>query len=75
MQNVFNEFKELRPTTKLDKYIDLIIRGVANVDEFIYLKKRTKEDDMDPKIKDKTEMQDNVKDYDDPYDLVVVDYK
>ncbi len=56
MQNVFNEFKELRPTTKLDKYIDLIIRGVANVDEFIYLKKRTKEDDLDPKIKDKTEL-------------------
>ena len=27
----------LRPLTKLDKYIDLILKNVTNIDEFVYL--------------------------------------
>lgn len=34
-----------RPQTKLDKYIELVLKNVANVDEFIYLKKAEGEDD------------------------------
>ena len=34
-----------RSPSKLDKYIDLILKNVKNVDEFIYL---TKTDENDP---------------------------
>lgn len=39
------EFVSTRPQTKLDKYIELVLKDVANVDEFIYLKKAEGEDD------------------------------
>jgi hypothetical protein len=50
--NMMNNYK--RPASKLDKYIDLILKNVTNVNEFIYLKRNGD---------------------DDPYDLIVVDFK
>mgnify|MGYP001297544566 FL=1 len=54
-----NEVGYKRPASNLDKYIELILRNVTNVDEFMYLLKA--------KSNDLTE--------DDPYDLRVIDYK
>ncbi len=51
-ENLLANYK--RPASKLDKYIDLILKNVTNVNEFIYLKRNGD---------------------DDPYDLIVVDFK
>lgn len=36
-----------RPSTKLDKYIDLILKNVTNIDEFIYLRGTNDDDPYD----------------------------
>ena len=36
-----------RPPSKLDKYIDLILKNVTNVDEFIYLQRNNDNDPYD----------------------------
>lgn len=40
------------PNNKLDKYIQLIIKKVSNVDEFIYLKRENEDDPYDLKVVD-----------------------
>ncbi len=39
-----------RAPSKLDKYIDLILKNVRNVDEFIYLVKGNEDDPYDLKV-------------------------
>jgi len=39
-----------RAPSKLDKYIDLILKNVRNVDEFIYLVKGNDDDPYDLKV-------------------------
>lgn len=54
------EFVSSRPQTKLDKYIELVLKNVANVDEFIYLKKAEGEDDpYDLRVIDYDKIADN----------------
>lgn len=41
-----------RPATKLDKYIDLILKNVTNVNEFIYLNANNDDDPYDLQVVD-----------------------
>ena len=42
----------LRPLTKLDKYIELILKNVTNIDEFVYLLQNNPDDLYDLKVSD-----------------------
>ena len=44
--------KHKRELGKLDKYIELIIKNVTNVDEFLYLVKRNEDDPYDLDVAD-----------------------
>lgn len=40
----------MREPSKLDKYIDLILKNVTNVNEFMYLKRRKLDDPYDLQV-------------------------
>ena len=39
IQNVEEEFISTRAKKQIDRYIELVLKNVAHVDEFVYLKK------------------------------------
>ena len=53
-----------RPPSNLDKYIELILKNVTNVDEFIYLVKNSEDDPYDLRVMDYAVLQkENPKEY------------
>ncbi len=48
--NIISMYK--RPASKLDKYIDLILKNVTNVNEFMYLKRASDDDPYDLNVVD-----------------------
>ena len=50
-----------RPASKLDKYIDLILKNVTNVNEFMYLKRASDDDPYDLSVVDFKKVQEEEK--------------